>query len=1359
MPPDTAYRRPDRLDARIVPDPAHREPLPLATRRGIGFGMQSLLPGAELVHEQVRAVIANRHGALSGGRRADWAQADLDLSTWFSRPALEGDLPAVMAGIDRSITVGGRQYHVSVQGSLRERIGGGGYEMTVNGRSMMAAGNAGHRNTEIGVQASAGGGVRLGRLPYMRFILGAWSLQGEYAHSVKNEFGGSAKSYRRTETTGMVDEHNYNIIYQVTVRPEGETAASWWIDRPGDVTARVVVPHEHRPQTPYTRAELRNAGRTWTRTRLPAGETVDFAAGGTSGVYPAFSVIPELPRLAAEMYAGVNGLPPGWVADPSNWPPAIRAMTRPDQLAAFFSGLAGRTGRIESLPPTRDGLKQSITIKLHALRPRHAGASETEIEQYAQGQRTHKHGTEHKVKGTHSFTAGPQFMLGSQADGHSSDPEGTPSGEQDHGPGGRVQAVVGSHVSAEYKTEKAAMHGNVDITRATYGGTAHTFRADPVFEVTLTRWRGSARHRRTRFLRVTDGMELMVPQRRLPDLGLSAPGVAPLAPAVPARHVPPGMIAGTSYPETLTAGGLMPRITDWLQERGIVRGFFPGTDRPNLVMREIDAAFSPEALRNQHTALLGSGVQRWIPVPRPFGGTRYVWIRVSAELGPATGQLPRPEVRLTLRGEAQSENHRSAGTAFNYGGAFEFRARGDGYRPDGVHRHGGMEVKGEVSGESTRGAEVHDRRLDIHRAGTREGSLEFQHPLRFRIEMGVSTEPPELLNVPVRGIREAVIGTGRLLGGNDPRAGDRWYTRRPFISHTVIEADAPDAVTGGIRLVVPEHVAVLDAPAAAPAPAFGGTPRWTPGRPATGRAGEAGRILADNLHPWGVPFASAVERWAALPATPYRRPTGPELAAPGAWHVPGLDFTTIAGQRYMHFTSPELIRPYLGDLLNNRYTLPVGSRNVNAGIEITAARPVGPADAPRFKGRNYTQESQADKAKSGSSRDFRLVVGPEGGGAAGDTTTQGLAGYEYGRDQAEEADGELGMTDEANQEATREYRHFVFDVDLILHGPRGTLRVPVPDGLYGMLPLEEAPGGGRRLVGDLENHLPGVFRRPVPPVRVPPPPDTAPAVVPEPPTRVPPPATAPAAMPDPPTTAPPAGRRGAAQGAALADMGLSVVHVPATGDQVVNALTNAATAEATAIGGTRPATPAELRGHLAETLTEDLARPPAERRFWAAIDERFGEEGGAAPTDERRRAAIALLTAPSGSASADQFTVIAAAAVLGLRITVVLPDGTSVVFGPESGRPVVLVRLPERGPFTGEWAATESAADSAPPAEAPASRGPDEDVPPMGVSPEDVPLMPLPPRRPSPPPAAPPGEPRRARRPVANLGADPFNGP
>jgi hypothetical protein len=279
-------------------------------------------------------------------------------------------------------------------------------------------------------------------------------------------------------------------------------------------------------------------------------------------------------------------------------------------------------------------------------------------------------------------------------------------------------------------------------------------------------------------------------------------------------------------------------------------------------------------------------------------------------------------------------------------------------------------------------------------------------------------------------------------------------------------------------------------------------------------------------------------------------------------------------------------------------------------------------------------------------------------------------------------------------------------------------------------------------------------------------------------------------------------------------MGLDVVYVPAKGDVIAHALTNVAAAETAPIGGTRPATPTELRAHLVEALTADLERAPADRRFWPLLDGRLRGPNGSAPTDEVRRGPLHALTArPRGFTVVSVFTLAAAAAVLGLRITVVLPDGASDVFGPESGRPVVLVRFSAPGPHTGRWAATEpvTASDSSPPVQVTPTRVPPvqalpvhvppleippmdvppvdvsalesspEDMPPVDVSPvevspEDVPLVRLPPvrvppvdvppvrssqppRSSQPEPSTVPERQRPAGRPVANLGVDPFDRP
>jgi hypothetical protein len=72
-----------------------------------------------------------------------------------------------------------------------------------------------------------------------------------------------------TVTSGLVDEHVYDVVYEVAVRPqkhvavrpEGLLADRWWVHRPsGELTAHVVVPHEYAPQTPLDAEAVGQAG-------------------------------------------------------------------------------------------------------------------------------------------------------------------------------------------------------------------------------------------------------------------------------------------------------------------------------------------------------------------------------------------------------------------------------------------------------------------------------------------------------------------------------------------------------------------------------------------------------------------------------------------------------------------------------------------------------------------------------------------------------------------------------------------------------------------------------------------------------------------------------------------------------------------------------------------------------------------------------------------------------------------------------------------------------------------------------------------------------------------------------------------
>ncbi|MCL7429419.1 lonely Cys domain-containing protein [Streptomyces sp. YS415] len=1117
--PASAYKRPAGLD--VPPRPHKREPLALATRRGLGFGMGILLPGAELVGDQLRMVLERLHREAKAGQ-PDWAATELELATWFGRPALEADLTQVMSGFDRTVRLGGREYQLGVKGYLRRRVGGSTYPLTVNARAQEASTAKGHRKKTLARKAGAGAGLRLKIRSALLLQLGTVGMSVQYKTGKGDTFAGSAKSYRRTETTGEVDEHVYEVVYELTVRPaDGRPAETWWIQgqekdgilgaKKEGLLARVVVPHEHRPVMPPTTAEPKGAGTTPTADELkaagtttesetwPEGPYTDLGRGGTAGLYPAFLVTPELSRLAARMHARANGLPE---SDNSlDWPEALKEFARPGALAADFGALTGRRGHLVELPSASDGTKQALRIRLRGYRPRHQGSNKhTELEQYGYG--SSQHGRSHSVtvETGADQSLGVQVRLGSDTgdEGGAKPASDGPKGPK--GPGGRVKADVTASASRSRGVEEGVDEGVIDISRATYNGMVHTYRMDPVYEVSLVRWRGDRLSEKTSYLRVRDGLDVMLPERRLTDFGLTAPGVEPPVPATPSRHPVPQLLAGAGHPETLDADAVMDRIVSRLQDKGVLRKEKNGAERPNLLMRELTASFSSEALRSQWNALRGDGVRRWIPLARPFGATQYLWVRVTAVVEPAVEHRARTDVKLMLRTEGLHETKERTTQSTDARGGFEGMARG-GTGP----AHAGLEGGAGYSGGGSTAEEQVTKGLDIFRVNPRETSEESGHPVRFRVEIGLAGQAPELLDVPVRGVRRLVLSSGKRLS---PRKGsaDWWYRHRPFIWYDV---DGPEpasagvpptdsgsakdkgkgadhgkgsgkgkrkAIEGFVRLLLPSHL-MVDGPRPLEfGPVLGDDPEWRPDGVDTPSPSERAAVdqLVENLHPWSLPAGDAVARWAALPAAPFKPPA--DLSLPDVWKVPGLDFTTLPGLRYEHYTSKEMLRSRVTDLLRGEYRVPVHNRNVTVGMRLVKARPLGVGDV-EVKGRHYQQTSEAEEQQTSHGRGWFAGAGPEGGGEAGEHAklVSGLP-FEYERETSEERSGELSTTDERNKESTRPYRDYVFDAELTLTGKHGTLRVKVPGALYGMLAMEKNPDTGDLVPADgLARRLPELF--------------------------------------------------------------------------------------------------------------------------------------------------------------------------------------------------------------------------------------------------------------------------------------------
>ncbi|MER6273800.1 lonely Cys domain-containing protein [Streptomyces sp900105755] len=605
----------------------------------------------------------------------------------------------------------------------------------------------------------------------------------------------------------------------------------------------------------------------------------------------------------------------------------------------------------------------------------------------------------------------------------------------------------------------------------------------------------------------------------VPDPARLSPSARQQSAAPPPRtraYLHQGLISGIGHPEVMRADGVLDAITDRLRGRGVMttesaQGAGP---RPNLLMRSLSSSFSSDALRSEWYALTtNQGVSRWFPVPGPFGSTRYLWVKVTAtRLGAAAGQRPRDDIKLTLRGESVDEDSKSAASGSEFSGGLDLRGRiGAGAL------HGGLEGGAEYSTSRGEADEEAEKTVKIYRANPKDASEEFNHDLTFRVEMGTTTELPEALTLPARGVGRIT----RLFTGapSHDKGVFTWYD-----AGDGTPGNAPLVEGGSVRLLVPRHLTaaveawpraidltgaseteVSWAPGPKPNPLKGRDPRQTAeprSVPAHERAPakKADQVpglpdaLLENLHPWSVPAAAAVGRWAAVTAVRHRTPPALDVSAPP--HVSGLNFTTRAGLRYQHYTSGNMLRPHLRELLNQTYKVPVGDEKAVVGLELDGAEILGPPEGTLIKQRTYTQTDEEPRHEVEKESGWQFTLGPEMGGSLGDHKMFDrlpitIRNWMNGRKRTTA----IGDTDERNKEGQRNYRLYRFDVTAVVKGPHGTVRVKVPNGLFGMLPIDKATG---RLADGLEDWRHG-FLAP-PPLPAPPMP-TRPAPAPPVPAR------------------------------------------------------------------------------------------------------------------------------------------------------------------------------------------------------------------------------------------------------------------
>ncbi|MFD0784937.1 hypothetical protein ACFQZ8_13600, partial [Micromonospora azadirachtae] len=756
------------------------------------------LPGGNRVMPQVLAAlrytvgqVRARRGRLEVGgsvtETGSWAEVQRLAAIRYGLPALEADPARVRAGILTTFEIDGDRYRVLVTAHPREWIGSSSYPMPVNNRAMSTAKvSAGVTNTQRlhgGISANAAFGYRQnirGQLPGLH-------VDGSYERSTERGHSRTLKSYRRTETTKDVVQHDYHLAYEITVWPDDGAATRWLIDGP-DVQQHVVVPVEHLPATTPTAEEIGAVGVTvrmhGDRPPPPLPAAVPFHREGVAGVYPRFAELPELPATVARLYGQLRGAATGWHLDPSNWPAELwdAELAVPTKLSANLPALTSTEQRWTISLGTHDGMTVEAEVSASVHDVLHLGTSDgVEIEQYSQA--ASQFDVTEETEGSFSVGAGggAYYSAGRRT-------------ADDSAASNMVGGYLSGHASGEVGRSASNGSGSIDITRATYKGPVHSYRSRLVrFTVSVKGWRRSdpAAVQRYATIDLQHGLEFQVPNRMAHELGLPGTVALPESPG-PRRELDPQLGRAASHVERLqTDDPPLQLILDTLTERGVL----PPEDHgpPPMLRKALTKTFSLEALELEAFELFGGGVQEWFVVPGTLLGTGYLFVRVSASLGAVTSDRPRPEVNLTLRSQGYDSTEESESSGWSAKVGFVGRGRGAGR--DGV---GGGTVRLDYDWGSSREHGEEQATKDIFRYGT-SGSHELNNQVHFTVEMRYTHRLPLRLEVVGNAVRSLLLpvatGIPALRALVDPQR-NAWETIEPRLEAGSVRRLLPAFLTG-----------------------------------------------------------------------------------------------------------------------------------------------------------------------------------------------------------------------------------------------------------------------------------------------------------------------------------------------------------------------------------------------------------------------------------------------------------------------------------------------------------------------------------------------------------------------------------
>ncbi|MFL6052511.1 MAG: hypothetical protein ACJ72W_06285, partial [Actinoallomurus sp.] len=927
------------------------EPIELAARKGLGPGMLRETPGLERLLREAQNALEHQmrsagvHGRMSATDRQHLARV---LAMKFGVPGMRGEYPGLMAGgVSHEITVGGYVFTVAADvrlGALRRPpVAENGVSLDAQHKGVSSVTAAEQTGIELGGAISGRFRARLSKLFSLDLHIVNVSGKRAWTRKIINTTG--VKEYRRVRTNGDVTRFEYDTAYTLTVttrRPAGPVEAAQVRELSGkEYWAAVTVSNVFLPETPVPPDDVVAFGKVTvleerpddgsdqhrsnygedaaveqpsalTPLRAELGDEFDLNTKGLSGMQVRLTGTEEVSRHLGEMVATHNKVP--WLSAKGDAFREILAQIVPTGSRYGVAERITRTGmptyleanarrmlkkgrlRIQ-LPPTADDWEQEVTVWLRTLGAGHqkpvTGATQ---EQYTEADL--RFGDEHGVTDSIDFSggAGTVFRVGAQ-----------PPAEGEHTTSQKASSQVSFGAtggqSGSRQRYTSNMGGGLDLNLGTYSGSSHSYGVNAVYELVHRRWRGQETRSAKRVIAVQRGVALLAPQTRAIDHGLPLPPDTE-RPATDhtARHpVDRELVMAASYRENADTADVLPAIEEMLG----------GVDPE--VLQAVRTAFDEEAMRAEYPVARNGGIHQIVTTPATFWRSRTLkeYLKIPAELGGVvrTGirvvteeeweqyDRPRPDVRVTVGGQAFTQKISGMGRsrATHWGAFLHGRWAGTG---EGQRAAGGGHVDYE-SGQSSKVGNTTTIR-DIRRATAKDGSQEFATGARWRIEIYQHISPNEIFHQVGRAVTAVPKLVDVLSRGESTRLWQRYFPpgRAPLGTRQVeVKAAA----------LVPDHFTTAEAMAPAPPGKANVVVSRTPAPEPSALA----RVLARYVHALATPGSWQLSPWASLAAVPWR----------------GIDFPAVSRG----------VAPYLADFAadsQDRSTieLALNERNLLANI-------------------------------------------------------------------------------------------------------------------------------------------------------------------------------------------------------------------------------------------------------------------------------------------------------------------------------------------------------------------------------------------------------------------------------------------